>query len=430
MHCYWVLLAFMVVTFYSKVQCSTLEIVQLEKLVEKNMNLIRLDKSLKVLTAPTLEPTEAPSEEPSEEPTEEPSSLPSTIPTAMPSGRPTIKPSPVPTVLPSAVPTVTPSAIPSSRPSSRPFSTPTSQPTAQPFSRPSGKPSSQPSSQPTNSPTAPSFRPTVSPTVAVTERSKDIVHVNTTYTFGSVNALQLNNVSIATITTVIISLAPKPSRVFVRRIYRIIAGTGRRLQPVQTFTYGADAFLGKVEAIQLENNALDKLTEKNKLSALHSVKSSAEDFHIVTEISMATVKRVQVRAVSGAPTLEPTEAPSEEPTEEPSEEPTEEPTSIPSSQPSNRPSGFPSAVPSFYPTSVPSVVPSSRPSSRPNSQPSSLPTCLLTPVHLSKNSWEDFQIVSDTTKHAPVRLMSVIAPTVRPTMEPTEAPSEEPSEEP
>jgi len=134
-------------------------------------------------------------------------------------------------------------------------------------------------------------------------------------------------------------------------------------------------FLGKVEAIQLENNALDKLTEKNKLSALHSVKSSAEDFHIVTEISMATVKRVQVRAVSGAPTLEPTEAPSEEPTEEPSEEPTEEPTSIPSSQPSNRPSGFPSAVPSFYPTSVPSVVPSSRPSSRPNSQPSSLPTC-------------------------------------------------------
>ncbi len=249
MHCYWVLLAFMIVTFYSKVQSSTLEIVQLEKLVEKNMNLIRLDKSLKVLTAPTLEPTEAPSEEPSEEPTEEPSSLPSSVPSTMPSGRPTVKPSAVPTVKPSAVPTVKPSAVPSvkpsafpsSRPTSRPFSIPTSQPTAQPFSKPTGRPSSQPSSQPTNSPTAPSFRPTVVPTVVVTQRSTEIVKVNTTYTFGSVNALQLNNVSIATITTVIVSLAPKPSRVFVRRIYRIIAGTGRRLQPVQLFNYGADA---------------------------------------------------------------------------------------------------------------------------------------------------------------------------------------------
>lgn len=241
MHCYWVLLAFMIVTFYSKVQSSTLEIVQLEKLVEKNMNLIRLDKSLKVLTAPTLEPTEAPSEEPSEEPTEEPSSLPSSVPSTMPSGRPTVKPSALPTVKPSAVPTVKPSAFPSSRPTSRPFSTPTSQPTAQPFSKPTGRPSSQPSSQPTNSPTAPSFRPTVVPTVVVTQRSTEIVKVNATYTFGSVNALQLNNVSIATITTVIVSLAPKPSRVFVRRIYRIIAGTGRRLQPVQLFNYGADA---------------------------------------------------------------------------------------------------------------------------------------------------------------------------------------------
>eukprot|EP01040_Poterioochromonas_malhamensis_P015345 gene15344-17162_t len=57
----------------------------------------------------------------------------------------------------------------------------------------------------------------------------------------------------------------------------------------------------------------------------------------------------------------------------------------------------------------------------------------LTPVHSSKSSWEDFQIVNDATKRLPVRLMgpgASTAPTFQPTMEPTEAPSEEPSEEP
>ncbi len=151
---------------------------------------------------PTLEPTESPSEEPSEEPTEEPTNI--------------------------------PSGHPSSVPSSVPSTIPTSVPSSQPSSYPTGRPSAQPSAQPTNSPTAPSFRPTFQPyapspvpTVRVTEN----VNVTTEYQFGSVNAVQLNNVSVATITTVIQQLAPKPSTVVVTSFTRIDDGnsTGRRL---------------------------------------------------------------------------------------------------------------------------------------------------------------------------------------------------------
>ena len=158
---------------------------------------------VKIVPAPTIEPTEAPSEEPSEEPTEEPTNI--------------------------------PSGQPSSVPSSVPSTIPTSIPSSQPFSHPSGRPSAQPSAQPTNSPTAPSFRPTFQPyapspvpTVRVTEN----VNVTTEYQFGSVNAVQLNNVSVATITTVIQQLAPKPSTVVVKSFTRIDDGnsTGRRLE--------------------------------------------------------------------------------------------------------------------------------------------------------------------------------------------------------
>eukprot|EP01040_Poterioochromonas_malhamensis_P011908 gene11908-12993_t len=116
-------------------------------------------------------------------------------------------------------------------------------------------------------------------------------------------------------------------------------------------------FVGKVEAIQLENNALEKLTEKNRLADLHSAKISVEDFHVVKYLAPSG-KRVEVRAISAVPTHEPTEAPSEEP----SEEPTEEPTNVPSNRPSSRPSNFPSTIPSSRPSSQPSSRPSRRPS--------------------------------------------------------------------
>eukprot|EP01040_Poterioochromonas_malhamensis_P011765 gene11765-12837_t len=48
----------------------------------------------------------------------------------------------------------------------------------------------------------------------------------------------------------------------------------------------------------------------------------------------------------------------------------------------------------------------------------------------SKNSWEDFQVVSDAAKGAPVRVKIVPAPTIEPTEAPSEEPSEEPTEEP
>eukprot|EP01040_Poterioochromonas_malhamensis_P012198 gene12198-13337_t len=115
-------------------------------------------------------------------------------------------------------------------------------------------------------------------------------------------------------------------------------------------------FVGKVEAIQLENNALERLAEKNRLADLHSAKISVEDFHVVTYLA-PNGKRVEVRAISAVPTHEPTEAPSEEP----SEEPTEEPTNVPSNRPSSRPSNFPSTIPSSRPSSQPSSRPSRRP---------------------------------------------------------------------
>mmetsp|Transcript_2454 Transcript_2454/g.2547 ORF Transcript_2454/g.2547 Transcript_2454/m.2547 type:complete len:417 (+) Transcript_2454:57-1307(+) len=128
-------------------------------------------------------------------------------------------------------------------------------------------------------------------------------------------------------------------------------------------------FVGKVEAIQLENNALERLAEKNRLADLHSAKISVEDFHVVTYLA-PNGKRVEVRAISAVPTHEPTEAPSEEP----SEEPTEEPTNVPSNRPSSRPSNFPSTIPSSRPSSQPSSRPSRRPSSQPTSQPTNSPT--------------------------------------------------------
>ncbi len=54
------------------------------------------------------------------------------------------------------------------------------------------------------------------------------MNVTTEYQFGSVNAVQLNNVSVATITTVIQQVAPKPSTVVVHSFTRIDDGNGTR----------------------------------------------------------------------------------------------------------------------------------------------------------------------------------------------------------
>ncbi len=81
------------------------------------------------------------------------------------------------------------------------------------------------------SPTAPSFRPTFQPYAPSPDPTVDNVNVSAEYHFGSVDGIQLNNVSVVTITTVIEQVVPKPSTVIVKSFTRIDDGnsTGRRL---------------------------------------------------------------------------------------------------------------------------------------------------------------------------------------------------------